>query len=342
MIWLTWRQFRTQALMLLGALAAVATALAITRPGVADLRDAAGDQFPQAFAADSVYPGLYYVAAAAVYALPALVGMFWGAPLVARELEGGTHRLIWNQSITRTRWLATKIGVAVVVIVVAGLLSLAASWWTAPLDAAINSGAEDSGFFSITRLSGLLFGARGLVPIGFAMVAFGFGVTAGLLLKRTVPAMAATLIATIAMQVAVPLLVQPLLLPTEEKTVEITADNMRGMRVSPDTDEILSIGVRLDDPGAWIVTNEIVDSTGQVATPLPLPKSCSPGESSTAKVGPPESCADAINDAGYRHHVVFQPADRYWLLQWIETGLLVVVAGALLSFCFWRIRRDPV
>lgn len=341
MIWLTWRQFRAQALMILGALAAVAAALAITRSGVADLHDVAGDQFPQAFAADSVYPGIYYVSAAAVYALPALVGMFWGAPLVARELEGGTHRLIWNQSITRTRWLATKIGVVVAITVVAGLVSLAASWWTAPLDAAINSGAEDSGFFSVTRLSGLLFGARGLVPIGFAMVAFAFGVTAGLLLKRTVPAMAATLIATIAMQVAMPLLVQPLLLPTEEKTLEITTDNMRGMRVSPGTDEILSIGVRLDDPGAWIVTNEIVDSKGQVATPLPLPKSCMPDEAGTAKVGPPANCAAAINEAGYRHHVVYQPADRYWTLQWIETGLLLVVAGALISFCFWRIRRDP-
>ena len=42
---------------------------------------------------------------------PAVIGAFWGAPLVARELEAGTHRLVWNQSVTRTRWLATKLGV---------------------------------------------------------------------------------------------------------------------------------------------------------------------------------------------------------------------------------------
>ena len=43
-------------------------------------------------------------------ALPALIGLFWGAPLIARELEAGTHRLVWNQSVTRGRWLAVKLG----------------------------------------------------------------------------------------------------------------------------------------------------------------------------------------------------------------------------------------
>ena len=42
--------------------------------------------------------------------VPAVVGAFWGAPLVARELEAGTHRLAWTQSVTRGRWLATRLG----------------------------------------------------------------------------------------------------------------------------------------------------------------------------------------------------------------------------------------
>ena len=32
--------------------------------------------------------------------LPALAGLFIGAPLLARELEHGTHRLAWTQSLT--------------------------------------------------------------------------------------------------------------------------------------------------------------------------------------------------------------------------------------------------
>jgi len=48
-----------------------------------------------------------------VLVVPALIGVFWGAPLIARELETGTFRLAWTQSVTRTRWLAVKLGVVV-------------------------------------------------------------------------------------------------------------------------------------------------------------------------------------------------------------------------------------
>ena len=42
--------------------------------------------------------------------MPALIGAFWGAPLITREFEAGTFRLAWNQSVTRARWLAIKLG----------------------------------------------------------------------------------------------------------------------------------------------------------------------------------------------------------------------------------------
>ena len=62
--------------------------------------------------------------------VPAIVGVFWGAPLVARELETGTFRLAWTQSVTRTRWLALKLAVVgVAAMVVAGLFSLGVTWW---------------------------------------------------------------------------------------------------------------------------------------------------------------------------------------------------------------------
>ena len=55
-------------------------------------------------------------------AVPALLGIFWGAPLVARELETGTYRLAWTQSVTRTRWLAVKVAlVGLASVAVAGL-----------------------------------------------------------------------------------------------------------------------------------------------------------------------------------------------------------------------------
>src|ERR687884_617852 len=53
------------------------------------------------------------VVAAALLALlaPGLIGLLFAAPLV-HQLEQGTHRLDWTQSITRGRWIAGKLGLA--------------------------------------------------------------------------------------------------------------------------------------------------------------------------------------------------------------------------------------
>ena len=166
MIWLTWRQFRASAAMMAAALALLAAILALTGPGLADDYSAgiAGcatqgggcSDFVQRFFDD--HRNAFLAVTAVVLVLPALIGLFWGAPLIARELEAGTHRLVWNQSITRTRWLAVKLGlVALAAVAAAGLGSLAVDWWSNPLDKA---GADD-----FQRMDPLLFAARGIVPI---------------------------------------------------------------------------------------------------------------------------------------------------------------------------------
>jgi hypothetical protein len=117
MIWLTWRQFRAQAIAVCGAVGAVAVILAITGPKLArdytagiTACDALGgcESFTDQFFNDHV--PAYFALLAVVMFVPAIVGLFWGAPLITRELEAGTHQLAWNQSITRTRWLAVKLG----------------------------------------------------------------------------------------------------------------------------------------------------------------------------------------------------------------------------------------
>ena len=137
MIWLTWRQLRASAAMTAGALALLAAVLLLTGPGLADdyasgiaacsSQSGGCDGFIDRFL-DENQTSVLGVTAVAL-ALPALVGLFWGAPLITRELEAGTHRLVWNQSITRTRWLAVKLGLTgLAAMVVAGLGSLAVGW----------------------------------------------------------------------------------------------------------------------------------------------------------------------------------------------------------------------
>ena len=161
MIWLTWRQFRASALALLGALAAGVVVLAITGPQLADLWHEAGETFFDRLGGDRAKTTIFYAGTWVVYAVPAVVGVFWGAPMVARELEAGTTRLVWTQSITRTRWLATKLGVAGAGAVVVGLAGLVLTWWCAPIDDAIAHGYSDPGLLSVPRLWPALFGSRG-------------------------------------------------------------------------------------------------------------------------------------------------------------------------------------
>jgi hypothetical protein len=164
MIWLTWRQFRAQAAMMAVALAVLAVILAVTGPGLADdyaagiaacTTEASGcSNFVDRFFQDHQNP--FLAVTLVVLVLPALIGLFWGAPLIARELEAGTHRLVWNQSITRTRWLAIKLGlIGLAAMTVAGLGSLAVDWWSSPIDKT----ATD-----FPRMEPLLFDSRGIVP----------------------------------------------------------------------------------------------------------------------------------------------------------------------------------
>ena len=69
--------------------------------------------------------------------VPALIGAFIGAPVLARELETGTFRYAWTQGLERWRWtLAKLVSLAVVVTTAAGVFSLLFSWYYQPYLAA--------------------------------------------------------------------------------------------------------------------------------------------------------------------------------------------------------------
>jgi hypothetical protein len=267
MFWLTWRQFRASVAMMAAALAALAVILVLSGPDLADDYSSgiaacteSGDcsNFVDRFFQDNRGSGL--AVTALVLVLPALIGLFWGAPLIARELEAGTHRLVWNQSITRTRWLAIKLGlVGLAAITVAGLGSFAVDWWSDPIDKASVAAAQGS------RIEPLLFSARGIVPIGYAAFAFALGVTVGMLIRRTLPAMAITLAVFVALQIAMPQRVRPHLIPATRSNVEITASNLDDFGL-PQEDRI-QVRATAADAGAWVLSSHTVDASGQPSTP---------------------------------------------------------------------------
>jgi hypothetical protein len=354
MTWLTWRQFRVSALAVLLAIAAFAVVLAVTGPQLADLYRDAPEDFFSRLGLDGPKQAVFSIGTALVYAVPAVIGVFWGAPLVARELEAGTHRLVWTQSVTRTRWLGTKLVLIGLAAVAAGLLAVALTWWCGPIDDAIRAGRSDaSTLLGVPRLSPVLFGARGTLPIGLALLGLAIGVTASLLLKRSIVAMAATLVAIVGIQVALPLLVQPHLLDPHVAKATFSVDTLDGLMAGGEPgsgqNKIQEIRVELDEPGAWELSQTTVDPSGKVIEEFPAWTSdCGggpppePGSASGPGPGPGgmEKCLDRLNTEGYRQQMTYLPASDFWKLQLLETGIVLVLAAGLTGFCFWRIRRD--
>ncbi|MGB9376109.1 MAG: ABC transporter permease subunit, partial [Mycobacteriales bacterium] len=258
MIWLTWRQFRTQFIAVYGLVVAACVWLAITGPALARLARRNRNVYDLLTSNDRL---LFNGGIAVLAVSPAVLGIFWGAPLVARELETGTYRLAWNQSVTRRRWLATKLGLTVLATAVAvGLLTTAITWWANPID-----GATGQRGGLAPRLTPISFAMRGIVPVGYAVFALLLGTLIGLIVRRSIPAMALTLAIYVLIQVAVPLWVRPHLVPATMTTMVISRSTLDA--ISIDDSGIVKV-TRHAGQGDWILTNQTVDAHGR-ATALP-------------------------------------------------------------------------
>lgn len=345
MIWLTWRQFRVQFLVVAAVIVAAGVIFAVTGPGLADDYRRLTDSFIQSLGVERLNPALYRVGQLLLYAVPPVIGAFWGAPLIARELETGTHRLVWSQSIGRRRWLATKLAVTGgSAIAITGLLSLAVSWWSDPIDKAVNAGQDSNTY--LPRMFPSVFSARGLVPIGYAAFAFALGVALGLVIRRTVVALAVTLAVVILVQILAPIFIRPHLLAPTDKYIVPTAENIRGFGLSGDgpTPQVTMIEVATGAVGAWKLSDKTVDKSGQSAKLPSYVVDCAPTPPGlTREPTDPAArtaCFQRLASDGYRQHVRYFTKDTFWDLQWREFGFFLVLALALSGFSFWRIRRD--
>jgi hypothetical protein len=348
MIRLSWRQFRTQGTVALGALALLAVTLAVTGVHLVHLYDTSGVATCSRYADCSTvtaaflshYRLLQIVLDALVVVVPGLVGIFWGAPLVAREFESGTFRLAFTQSVTRSRWLAVKLSlVGSSAAAAVGLLSLAVTWWSSPVD-------------RVNAAPFVAFDQRDLVPIGYAAFAFTLGVGAGLLIRRTVPAMASALAAFVAVRLAIGHWLRPRLIAPLHFTSPLQLAAANG--------PASSLGAGAVNPADWILSDQTIDAAGRVIgqdggigqngtfgfalshqgvtlqgvglCPNIKPGSGHPGPAAL------QTCVDKL---GIREMLTYQPISRYWALQWYETALCIGLAVIVGAFCLWWIRRHP-
>jgi hypothetical protein len=352
LIWLTWRQSRLQAASAAVVLAAFTIVLAVTGPHLASLYasstlgtcrgsindcGAYADDFLQKLVSGAgTYWLLFLLSIVIILVAPIVIGIFCGAPLIAGEFEAGTHYLAWNQSITRTRWLAVKLtltGLAAMAVTEA--LSLMQGWWATPISQAVARGACCSPI-AMNQFSPLVFATHGIAPLGYAAFAFALGVTAGVIVRRAVPAMALTLAVFAVLQVAMPLWVRPHLFPPDHAIAAFSSFDSLDVPIENNTFTAIPDGWG-DQPEAWVLSTSAVNTAG---TPVSaVPTDCLQAmEAAIGKLSHP-ALLDCLNSHGVRVAVTYQPAGRYWAFQWTETAIYVALALALAGYCFWRIRR---
>jgi hypothetical protein len=339
MTWLTWRQFRTQAAAAVTALAAFAILLAATGPHLASMYATSGitgcqSQSCQRIASNfldlvnGIYPVVYTLGIAGVILAPAVIGIFWGAPLIAREFETGTFRLAWTQTITRTRWLAVKLALlGLAAMAVTEGLALMFGWWAAPIGQAARVADFPRFPLGMGPFSLPAFDAHGVTPLGYAAFAFTLGVTTGVLLRRTVPAMAVALAIFAAIQVAMPLAIRPHLFPPAHTTVSIEDQFSGQQSVSLGGTFTLALDYIPSQPGAWILSSRAVNAAGHPVSVMPT---------ACLHQNDPLPC---MASQGIQVAATYQPTSRYWPLQWTETAIYLTLALALAGFCFWRLSR---
>ncbi len=326
MIWLTWRQHRLQ--LLLGTAILALLALFLVPSGFAIASTFRSSGLPDCLAMpgrdcqalksafDSRYSSLQFTIPLFLI-LPALVGVFWGAPLLAREVEQGTHRLAWTQSVGRLRWTITKlVALSAATVVGAALLAWLLSWWSRPFVAAFDR-----------RFSPGVFDLRGIVPVAYALFALAIGVAAGTLIRRTVAAMAATLGVYATVRLAVELWLRPHLATPRTLSYSLFGPSPRS-------------GL-----GDWILSTNTVDGAGHVlangeSLNLNVLGPRCPGVLPSRGGLPDQTAVQAcIQRIGLHVQATYQPGNRYWLFQGLETAIFVALALVLLGFCVWWVRR---
>jgi hypothetical protein len=321
MIWVGWRQQRTETLIAAAALALLAAvaipigvhmASVYTHDGLSACssngrlqpRSACGIDVPAFLSRFNVLNILFTFATL----LPPLAALLLAAPFVL-DLDSGTYRLFWTQSITRRRWIVTKLGMSVAcVVLVVVLLSVLASWSLGPI-------AHFNG-----RMGSNTYDAEGIVPIAYALFTLGVAVALGALWRRTVPA----LLSAFALYVVARAFVDSWLRQHLVSTVTATWQVGGAARSNgPQLDHALVINQFLSDKSGHALQGAqglCVRSSGALLH--------------TRVVG---ACSPAQLH-GYMT-AVYIPASRFWHLQAVEFGLVAGIGAALILAAGWWTHR---
>jgi hypothetical protein len=323
MAWVTWRQHRLALAGVAGLLCVAAAYLLITglrmqhayaavsacRPAGSPACQLVASNFLGAYA-----PGVGPVLGL-LQAVPALIGAFAAAPVLARELETGTFRYAWTQGLGRARWTAAKLlSLAVAVTAAAGAFSVLVSWYVQPI-----FGAGDNN----GPLYPTIFDLRGVALAAWTLAAFAIGALAGIVIRRVIPAMFATIAVYAGLAFAT-----GALLRRHYAAALITTR----LHVTVGDWLISQVWTLRGQPASLSMINQTLRPIDVQAVTLGL---FQPGPATPAGIDP----VRYLIQHGYTQLTTYEPASRFWLFQGIEGSWLLVLALLLIAATIWLVRR---
>lgn len=259
-------------------------------------------------------------------ALPAVLGLFLGAPLLAREFETNTYRLAWTQSVSRRRWLAARLGVPLAVTLAGStLLAVVSTWWVHVIEGRFSVPGYYHWFTWMTRTT------SGPAVVGFCLAGAALGAAVGLVVRRVVASMAVTAVLTVALR----LLVDGYrfaLLPVKEATVGVRVALPPGGPDVTATTGHLGTGTPLE---SFNLGNGYLTTDG---LHIPAPSDWTTVLPDGRIVCETAQCAAHRSDI-VQAYTWYQPPSAEWPMLWTETGICLAVTMALVAFCFLWIRR---
>lgn len=337
MIWTTWRQHRAEAGV--GALLVLALTGGLIAVGAIARNRSRGLGLPACLAGSGdcsqklsdLHRDFHSIPSftAALVALPLLVGMFWAAPLVSREYEAGTHRLAWTQSVSPLRWIAVKIAlIFAVVAVVAIALGALTTWTLDPLTPAFG-GRYNSSWYDI----------QGIVPVACMLFALAAGVAASALIRRTIPAMAVTLVGYAAARIPIHW-IRPHFWSADTIT---TSAPLTSLLRDPTGGPQNLVTAKVPD-GSWLLSTTMFDPSGNVVPSstgnLDILRRYCPELPPRSAISDQMRAACAPRLTGSLRAVTdYQPASHFWYLQAVESLIFVAVAAVLVGVALLAVSR---
>ena len=328
MIWTTWRQHRAEAAVGAVILAALVAAM-LTVGTIARSRAHAG--------LEALHRDFHTIPpfTAALVAIPLMAGMFWAAPLVSREYEAGTHRLAWTQSVSPLRWITTKIALIFGVLALAALwLGLLATWTLDPLVPAFG-GRYNSSWYDI----------QGMVPVACMLFALSVGVAASALIRRTIPAMAVTLLGYAIARIPVHWF-RPHFAPVSTRTVTVPVSTLL-LKLEGNPEDFAGSGAS----GDWVLHVRVTDSSGHPLDThngnLSVVQQYCPALNPTRAADggihvDADACRATIKALTIRDTVTYQPASHFWFIQAVESAIFLGLAVLFVTAAVLAVtRRRP-